>query len=54
MEKCSHCSQLFPGATLKKMVQISGRKAYIIQICPSCQAIAMNNPNYYYLVEEKK
>lgn len=51
--KCSICSKDFPRATLKKMVHIIERKAYIKQICPNCQAIASNNPHYYYLVEEK-
>ncbi|MGI5912382.1 MAG: hypothetical protein ACOX6E_07385 [Syntrophomonadaceae bacterium] len=51
MQKCSCCSQQFPEATLKKMIQIQNRKAYLQDICPSCQAIVSNNPNYYYLVE---
>jgi len=54
MEKCSNCSKEFPKSTLKKMIQIIGQKAYIKQICPFCQAIVLNNPNYYYLVEEEK
>ncbi|MEN6351708.1 MAG: hypothetical protein ABFD08_20250 [Syntrophomonas sp.] len=54
MEKCSNCSNSFPEAAMKKMIQIIDRKAYLHCICPSCQAIVANNPNYYYLVEEKK
>lgn len=54
MEKCSICGKSFPKATLKPMVQIIGRKAYLEKICPSCQSIVMNNPNYYYLGEKKK
>jgi hypothetical protein len=47
MEKCSMCSKQFPEATMKKMVQISGKKAYAQNICPSCHGLAVNNPNYY-------
>ncbi|MDD3269915.1 MAG: hypothetical protein PHX14_11380 [Syntrophomonadaceae bacterium] len=54
MEKCSICQKDFPEAAMKKMIQIVERKAYDKSICPSCQAIVSNNPNYYYLVEEKK
>lgn len=54
MQKCSTCSRQYPEATLKKMVQIIDRKAYLHYICPACQAIVLNNPNYYYLVESKK
>ncbi|MBO8158000.1 hypothetical protein [Thermosyntropha sp.] len=54
MEKCSICGREYPEAALKKMVQISGRKAYLNKICPACQAIVLNNPNYYYLEENKK
>lgn len=54
MDKCSICGKSYPEATLKKMVQISGRKAYLNQICPACQAIVLNNPSYYYLEEKKK
>ena len=53
LEKCSTCSQLFPKATLKDMIQIIGKKAYLNHICPSCQSIVLHNPNYYYLVEAK-
>jgi hypothetical protein len=53
MKKCSCCSKQFPEATLRKMVQILNRKAYLQFICPSCQAIVINNPSYYYLVEER-
>ncbi|MEA1961425.1 MAG: hypothetical protein U9N81_09180 [Bacillota bacterium] len=49
MEKCNLCSKLYPVSALKTMVQIMGRKAYLQKVCPSCQAIAANNPNYYYL-----
>lgn len=52
MDKCSICGKNYPEATLKKMVQISGRKAYLNQICPACQAIVLNNPSYYYLEEK--
>ncbi|WP_054696344.1 hypothetical protein [Syntrophomonas palmitatica] len=48
MEKCSMCSKQFPEATMKKMVQIIDRKAYAQNICPACQHLAVNNPNYYY------
>lgn len=54
MLKCNYCAKQFPETTLKKMVQIINRKAYLNNICPSCQAILLNNPSYYYLVEEKK
>lgn len=53
LEKCSTCSQSFPEETLKRMVQIVGRKAYLNYICPSCQSIVLHNPSYYYLVEPK-
>ncbi|MGI5920955.1 MAG: hypothetical protein ACOX6I_04390 [Syntrophomonadaceae bacterium] len=53
MKKCSCCSKQFPEATLRKMVQILNHKAYLQFICPSCQAIVINNPSYYYLVEER-
>jgi len=42
------CSKQFPEATMKKMVQISGQKAYAQNICPACLPLAVNNPNYYY------
>lgn len=51
MEKCSSCSKQFPEAAMKKMVQIMGRKAYIMNVCPACQSVVLNNPNYYYLQE---
>lgn len=54
MIKCSYCRKQFPEATMKKMVQVIERKAYLNDICPACQAILLNNPNYYYLVEDKK
>ncbi|MGR6837480.1 hypothetical protein [Syntrophomonas erecta] len=54
MEKCSICSRQYPESTLKKMIQIIDRKAYINLICPACQAVVSNNPNYYYLVDDKK
>lgn len=54
MEKCSTCGQTYPEETLKKMIQIVGRKAYLNNICPACQSIVLNNPSYYYLVEPKK
>lgn len=54
LDKCSTCGKEFPKPTLKSMVQIVERKAYAQKICPSCQAMVLNNPNYYYLVEEKK
>lgn len=47
MEKCSMCSKQFPEATIIKMVQIMGRKAYLQNICPACRSLAENNPNYY-------
>lgn len=53
MDKCSTCNKQFPEATLKKMVQIIDRKAYLNKICPSCQSIVLNNPSYYYLIEQK-
>jgi DNA-directed RNA polymerase subunit RPC12/RpoP len=53
MKKCSTCSKEFPEPTLKKMVQIIDRKAYLNYICPACQSVMLNNPNYYYLTEEK-
>jgi NAD-dependent SIR2 family protein deacetylase len=54
MKKCSSCSKQFPKEILKTMVQIIDRKAYIMNVCPSCQSIVNNNPNYYYLADEKK
>lgn len=54
MEKCTTCGKQYPEATLKKMIQIIERKAYLNYICPSCQAIVMHNPSYYYLTEPKK
>jgi DNA-directed RNA polymerase subunit RPC12/RpoP len=54
VEKCSSCKKQFPESTLKTMVHIIDRKAYIKKICPSCQSIVLNNPNYYYLGDEKK
>ncbi|MGI6433772.1 MAG: hypothetical protein ACOX0F_00075 [Syntrophomonadaceae bacterium] len=54
LEKCSVCSKDYPTPTLKVMVHIVERKAYIKKICPNCQSIVLNNPNYYYLVEEKQ
>lgn len=54
MEKCSVCHKDFPEAAMNKMIQIIGKKAYVNNICPSCQAIVANNPSYYYMVEEKK
>jgi len=54
MEKCSSCSKQFPEAAMKKMVQIMGRKAYIMNVCPACQSVVLNNPNYYYLQESTK
>ncbi len=53
MERCNICNKDFPKAALRKMVQIIDRKAYLHQICPSCQTIVANNPSYYYLVERK-
>lgn len=54
MEKCHFCSKLYPETVLKKMVQIIDHKAYIIWICPGCQPIVNNNPNYYQVAEPKK
>lgn len=54
MEKCSNCGKEFPEATLKKMVQLIGKKAYTKKICPFCQAVVLNNPTYYYLLEDKE
>ncbi|HHW60354.1 MAG TPA: hypothetical protein GX404_00440 [Syntrophomonadaceae bacterium] len=54
MDKCDLCSKQYPEATLKKMVQIMGRKAYLQNVCPACQAVIINNPNYYYLQDFKK
>ncbi len=54
MKKCSSCSKQFPEPTMKTMVHIIDRKAYIKTICPACQSIVLNNPNYYYLADEKK
>ncbi len=53
MEKCSICSKPYPEGTLKKMVQILDRKAYLYHVCPACQSIINNNPSYYYLTETK-
>lgn len=47
MEKCSMCTKKFPEETMKKMVQVVGKKAYAQNICPACQPLASNNPNYY-------
>ncbi len=54
MEKCSSCNKQFPEQAMKTMVHIIERKAYIKNICPACQSIVLNNPNYYYLADEKK
>ncbi|MDD2586824.1 MAG: hypothetical protein PHT79_08060 [Syntrophomonadaceae bacterium] len=54
MDKCSTCGQQFPETILKKMIQIIDRKAYLNKICPSCQSIVLNNPNYYYFIEPKE
>lgn len=54
MKKCSQCKKLFPEEALKKMINILDRKAYLIYVCPNCQFIVLNNPNYYYLVEPEK
>lgn len=54
MVKCSLCKKEFPEPAIKKMIQIIDKKAYLNCICPACQAIVMNNPNYYYFVEDKK
>lgn len=53
-EKCSECNKEYPILTLKAMVHIVGKKAYYKIICPNCQSVVLNNPNYYYLVEKKK
>lgn len=47
MEKCSMCSKNFPEETMKKMVQVVGKKAYAQNICPACNGLANANPNYY-------
>lgn len=47
------CKKEFPKSALKKMVHIIDKKAYLDIFCPVCQAVAGNNPNYYYLVENK-
>jgi len=54
VEKCNLCSNNYPEATLRKMVQIIDRKAYLHLVCPSCQSITINNPNYYYFIETKQ
>jgi DNA-directed RNA polymerase subunit RPC12/RpoP len=54
MNKCSSCGKEFPEPTLKTMIHIIGRKAYTKKVCPSCQSIVLNNPNYYYLADEKE
>ncbi len=54
MEKCNFCSKQYPVTTLKKMIQIIDRKAYMNYVCPACQSIVLNNPSYYYLVENKR
>lgn len=51
MAKCSICSREYPHDILASMVQIVGRKAYLQLVCPACQPIVVNNPNYYYLAE---
>jgi len=45
---------MYPRTILKKMIQIVDGKAYLNYVCPSCQSIAANNPNYYYLVDNKE
>ncbi len=54
LKKCSICNKDYPIPTLKPMVHIIERKAYVKRICPNCQAIVLNNPNYYYLVVERQ
>lgn len=44
----------YPQPTLKKMVQIVERKAYLYYICPACQLVVNNNPSYYYLTEAQQ
>lgn len=52
MIKCYSCSKIYPKTILRKMVHTIDNKAYITYICPACQALVANNPNYYYLVED--
>jgi hypothetical protein len=54
VKKCNSCSKQFPEIIMKTMIHIIDRKAYIENICPSCQSILHNNPNYYYLADENK
>lgn len=54
MKKCSCCSKLYPEAILKNMVRVIGNKAYEQKVCPSCQSVIANNPNYYYFEKEKE
>ncbi|MFY9323668.1 MAG: hypothetical protein WBJ34_02065 [Syntrophomonadaceae bacterium] len=54
MQKCSICNMQYPEPTLKKMVQIIERKAYLYHICPACQLVVINNPSYYYLTEPQE
>ncbi|MGE5416015.1 MAG: hypothetical protein ACM3UZ_04505 [Acidobacteriota bacterium] len=54
MKKCDQCKKTFPEPTLKTMISILQRKAYIVHVCPNCQSIVLNNPNYYYLIEEEE
>jgi|BioPla2DNA2_1021312.scaffolds.fasta_scaffold25604_3 hypothetical protein len=48
------CSKLFPKELMHTMVQILGRKAYTVEICPVCLILANNNPSYYELCQTTK
>ena len=54
MEKCGFCSKKYPVSILRSMVQIIDRKAYLVHVCPACQPIVHNNPNYYDLMDPNK
>lgn len=49
MEKCTVCYVEYPEQTLKSMVQIVDRKAYLYKVCPMCQLIVSHNQDYYYV-----
>lgn len=48
------CSNNYPKEVMKVKVQILGRKAYTVEICPVCLILANNNPSYYELGQTTK
>jgi hypothetical protein len=54
LERCYMCSNNYPKEVMKVKVQILGRKAYTVEICPVCLILANNNPSYYELCQTTK